>query len=226
MHKINFTSETCKTKKVSIVLLPEMSTKSKILKGAEELVFKYGIKNITMDDIAKHLSISKKTIYKYFKEKEEIVHSLMKYSIEEDKRCFCNVRDNSKNVVEEVFEMMKYMREIFGKLNPIVFYELQRFYPETWNLFQEFKYGFIMNMIEESLLKGQKEGYIRMDINVKLLSRLRVETIELTLTGQLIGQEKLNMGDAQIAITEHFLYGVCTLKGHRLINKYKNIEEE
>lgn len=203
-----------------------MPTKSKILNGAEELIFKYGIKNITMDDIARHLSMSKKTIYKYFKEKDEIVHCLMQMSIEEDKCRFKKIYDSSQNVVAEVFEIMKEMREIFTKINPIVFHELSKYYPETWKEFQKFKSGFIQGMIENTLSKGQKDGFIRNDINVQLMAKLRVENIEMTLNGEFFTTDKLSMVDVQLAITEHFLYGVCTLKGHKLINKYKNIEEE
>lgn len=201
-----------------------MSTKTKILQGAEELIFKYGIKNITMDDIARHLSMSKKTIYKFYKEKDEIVHSLFQLSIENDKIRFKKINEGSQNVIAEVFEMMKEMREMFTKINPIVFFELSKYYPETWKEFQNFKNGFISDMVENNLLQGQKDGYIRKDINVKLLAKLRVETIEMALNGTIFSQ--FNMVETQLAITEHFLYGVCTLKGHKLINKYKNIEEE
>lgn len=204
----------------------KMATKQKILSGAEELIFKYGIKNITMDDIARHLSMSKKTIYKYYKEKDEIIHSLFQCTIEEDKCRFKKIYDRSLNLVEEVFEMMKEMREVFNKINPIVFHELNKYYPETWKEFEAFKDGFIQEMVERSLIKGQKDGLVRKDINTKLLAKLRVENIEMTLNGQVFAHDKINLLDAQIAITEHFLYGVCTLKGHKLINKYKNIEEE
>ncbi|MDZ4665328.1 MAG: TetR/AcrR family transcriptional regulator [Bacteroidota bacterium] len=203
-----------------------MSTKSKILQGAEDLIFKYGIKNITMDDIARHLSMSKKTIYKFYKEKDEIVHSLMQLSIQNDKCRFKKVYDSSENVVAEVFEMMKEMRDIFSKINPIVFHELSKYYPETWKEFQKFKSGFIQEMLEISLTKGIKDGYIRKDINVKLMAQLRVENIEMTLNGVFSIHDKNSMIEVQLGITEHFLYGVCTLKGHKLINKYKNIEEE
>lgn len=224
-------TETCKTLKVSIVLCrisknekSHMATKAKILQGAEELIFKYGIKNITMDDIARHLTMSKKTIYKFYKEKDEIVHSLMQSNIDNDKVRFKKIYESSPNVVAEVFEMMKEMREMFSKINPIVFFELSKYYPETWKEFQNFKNGFISEMIESTLIKGQKDGYIRKDINVKMMAKLRVENIEMTLNGAAFSQ--FNMVEVQLAITEHFLYGVCTLKGHKLINKYKNIEEE
>ncbi|MCA6435036.1 MAG: TetR/AcrR family transcriptional regulator [Bacteroidetes bacterium] len=198
----------------------------KILRGAEQLFFKYGIKNITMDDVAKHLSISKKTIYQFFKDKDEMVHSLMALSLDDDKCRIQSAHDNSKNVVEEVFKIMDSMREIFSKVNPILFFELNKYYPETWKMFMKFKNEFILKTVENSLLRGQKEGYIRENINVKLLSKLRVELVELGMKGEMFPHDQFEILEVQLALTEHFLYGVCTLKGHRLINKYKNIEEE
>lgn len=179
-----------------------------------------------MDDIAKSLGISKKTIYKHFKEKNEIVHQLMLRNIEKDKCRFSNIYGKSQNVVEEVFEMVKGLREMFSKINPILFYELNKFYPETWNEFKKFKNGFILEMVELSLTKGQKEGYIRNDINVKLMAKLRVELIEMSINGNTFNHDQFNLVEVTIALTEHFLYGVCTLKGHKLINKYKNIIDE
>lgn len=203
-----------------------MDSKEKILKGVEELFFKYGIKNITMDEIARHLSMSKKTIYQFFKDKDEVVHSLMLQTLEEDKCRINRSKDNSKNVVEEVFKIMDEMREMFQRINPILFYELHKFYPKTWKIFQEFKASFIYTTVESSLKRGQEEGFIRKDINIKILARMRVEMIELAMKGEMFPNEQFKILDVQIALTEHFLFGVCTLKGHKLINKYKNIEED
>ena len=61
-----------------------LGTHAKILKGVEELVFKYGIKNITMDEISRHMGISKKTIYQYFKDKDEMIHHLIAHKLKED----------------------------------------------------------------------------------------------------------------------------------------------
>jgi len=107
----------------------------KILKGAEQLFFKYGIKNVTMDDIAKHLSVSKKTIYQYFKDKDTMIHNLVELTLKEDKCIIQKSQSESTNVVHEVFNLMENMREFFSKINPILFYELNKYYPETWKLF-------------------------------------------------------------------------------------------
>src|ERR1700752_4539135 len=99
-----------------------MDSGLKILLGAQELFFKYGIKAITMDDIAKHLSMSKKTIYQYFKEKDEIVLTLMTEKIKEDELQFSKMHEESENIIEELFGVMKCMSDNIGKMNPVLFY--------------------------------------------------------------------------------------------------------
>jgi len=201
-------------------------TKERIIKGAEELFFQYGIKSVTMDDIAKHLGMSKKTIYTCFKEKDEVVNTLMDLSIESDKKQFREICDSAQNVVDEVFKMMQCLSSIIGKLNPNVFYDLQKYHHTAWNKFVKFKSDFILHMVEESISKGIKQGYVRPDANPKILARLRVEEIEMGFNSKIFPPEKFTLLEVQLGLIEHFLYGICTLKGHKLINKYKQINEE
>lgn len=207
-------------------LLHKMTTEEKVLKGAEELFFKYGIRSVTMDDIAKHLGMSKKTIYQYYKEKDEIIHKLMMAHIKQDECTFAECSERASNIVEEVFNMMTNINEIFSKVNPQLFYELQKYYPKTWKLFKDFKEEFILGMVEKSLVKGIKEGHVRPDVNVKILSRLRMEQIELAMDPTAFPPDKFKILDVQLTVVEYFLYGICTLKGHKLINKYKEVTEE
>jgi AcrR family transcriptional regulator len=206
--------------------IPPMDNKERILVAAYELFFRYGIKSVTMDDIAKHLSMSKKTIYLYFRDKDEVVHTLMERSLQKDQEDFHRIAQEAGNVVEEVFEMMKKMNDIFSTINPNIFYDLRKYHPQTWELFHKFKSEFIITMVEATLEKGKKDGFVRSDINSKLLAKLRGEEIEMGFNPALFPPDKFRILDVQIALVEHFLYGICTLKGHKLINKHKQIVEE
>ncbi|HXC06919.1 MAG TPA: TetR/AcrR family transcriptional regulator, partial [Bacteroidia bacterium] len=101
-----------------------MEPKERILKGAEELFFRYGIKSVTMDDIARHLGISKKTIYQSFGDKDEVVNTLMDFKLTEDESTYCQISTSSSNIIEEIFLLMKHMSSLFGKINYNVFYDL------------------------------------------------------------------------------------------------------
>ena len=104
-----------------------MDNREKILFAAYELFFRYGIKSVTMDDIAKHLSISKKTIYLSFQDKDEVVHTLMEQVLLKDQADFITIAKNTSNVVEEVFVMMKKMNGILNTINPNIFYDLKKY---------------------------------------------------------------------------------------------------
>jgi AcrR family transcriptional regulator len=203
-----------------------MEPQVKIMLGAQELFFRYGIKAITMDDIAKHLSMSKKTIYQYFKEKDEIVMNLMNEKIKEDEREFGKLHAEAANIVDEMFGIMKCLSDSIGKVNPVLFYELQKFYPEAWKRFRQFKESFIRQHVEDTLKRGQEQGHVRLDINIPILARLRMEQIESGFNQEIFPTDKFNVLDVQMAMVDHFLYGICTLKGHKLINKYKEVTEE
>ncbi|MEK6615306.1 MAG: TetR/AcrR family transcriptional regulator [Bacteroidota bacterium] len=200
--------------------------KERILLAAQELFFKYGIRSISMDDIAKHLSISKKTIYQFFKNKDEVVQMLMVTELNKNRCDFNTVVETSENVIVEFFGMMKHVSALFSKINPILFYDIQKFHSETWKLFKEFKENCILKLVEESLVKGMKQGFIRADINPKILARMRIEQVDLGFNPNVFPPDKFKIVDVQIALLDHFLYGVCTLKGHKLINKHKQIIEE
>lgn len=203
-----------------------METKDKILKGASELFFKYGIKSVTMDDIARHLTISKKTIYQYFEDKNEMVEILMASSLKQDETEFKQIQEESENVIVEVFNLMKHISHMFSKTNPNIFYDLQKYHPNAWKQFTAFKYDCMAKMVEDSIARGIREGLVRTDLNAKVLSRLRIEEVELGMNSQIFPPDTFKLIDVQMAMIDHFLHGICTLKGHRMINKYKQLNEE
>ena len=203
-----------------------METNERILKGAEELFFKYGIKSVTMDDIAKHLAVSKKTIYQFYEDKNEMVEMLMTVKLKEDECEFKQIQKDSENVIVEVFNMMKHMGNMFSKINPTIFYDLQKYHPKAWAQFKQFKEDCMAKMVEESITRGIKEGLVRSDLHPKILARLRIQEVEMGFDAEIFPPDKFKLIDVQIAMLDHFLHGICTLKGHKMINKYKQLTEE
>src|SRR6202012_5044581 len=146
----------------------------RILQGGEELFLKAGIKSVTMDDIAKHLGMSKKTIYQFFKDKNELVMALVKKKLKDDEDQMSEIISRSNNVIEEMINMMKCSEEIFSRINPIVIHDMQKYHPDAWKQFQNFKSGVLVHTLEELLTKGIKQGYVRPQIDVKIIARMRV----------------------------------------------------
>ncbi|GAA4102466.1 TetR/AcrR family transcriptional regulator [Mucilaginibacter panaciglaebae] len=200
-----------------------MSQIERIIQGGEELFLTAGIKSVTMDDIAKHLGMSKKTIYQFFKDKNELVVALVKKKLQEDEDQMCALIKKSDNVIEEMINMMKCSEEIFSRINPIVIHDLQKYHPEAWQQFQAFKAEVIVHTLEELLTKGIKQGYIRPDIDVKIMARMRVMQVETGFNTNIFPLAEFSPWKVQYQLLEHFNFGICTLKGYKLLDEYKNV---
>jgi AcrR family transcriptional regulator len=203
-----------------------MPTKGHILKSAEELFFRYGVKSVTMDDIATHLGMSKKTIYHFFKDKDELLSDFAKSFVNRNANVFEHECKLSHNAIDEIFCVMKHLRNMIQQMNPKLFFELQKYYPQAWQQLRDFREKHVTEMIQKNLEKGITQGLYRSDINIIVLAKLRLEEIDMAMNHSVFPIDKFNIAQVQITLFEHFLYGICTLKGHKLINKHKQIIDE
>ena len=198
----------------------------RIIQGGEDLFLKAGIKSVTMDDIAKQVGMSKKTIYQFFKDKNELVIALVKSKLEEDEQQIKDIISKSNNVIDEMINMMKCSEDVFSRINPIVIHDMQKYHPDAWTVFQNFKAEVIIHTLEELLTKGIQQGYIRPEIDVKIMARMRVSQVETGFNTQEFPLADFNPWKVQSQFLEHFNYGICTLKGYKLLNQYKNITDD
>ncbi len=203
-----------------------MEIEERILHSAAELFFRNGIKSITMDDIASHLGMSKKTIYQYYEDKNAIVNAIANHEISIQKKEMDDARKTSVDAIDEIFKTMNCLSRTFIKINANVFYDMQKFHPSSWQLFHDFKERRIMSFVEENLKEGVKQLLYRTDINVKVMAKFRVESVTLAFNPLVFPPEKYNIKDMQLILLDHFVHGISTLKGHKLINKYKQVKEE
>jgi AcrR family transcriptional regulator len=203
-----------------------MSQTERIIEGGEELFLKAGIKSVTMDDIARHLGMSKKTIYQFFKDKNELVTAMVKKKLKEDEEQMIEFISKSANVIEEMINMTKCSEDMFSRINPIVIHDMQKYHPDAWKVFQQFKNEVLISTLEELLTKGIKQGYIRPEIDVKIVARMRVNTVELGFNTTIFPIAEFNTWKVQVQFLDHFNYGICTLKGYKLLNQYRNIQED
>ncbi len=195
----------------------------RIIQGGEELFLQSGIKSVTMDDIAKHLGMSKKTIYHSFSDKNQLVIALVKKKLKEDECQIKSIIESSLNVVEEMINMMKCSEDIFSRINPIVVHDMQKFHPDAWKEFQNFKSDVLIKTLEQLLTKGIQQGFIRPDVDVKILAKMRVNQVEMGFNTSIFPVAQFSPWKVQYQLLEHFNYGICTLKGHELLDQHKNI---
>ena len=196
-------------------------TRARILQAAQELFYSYGIRSITMDDIARHLAISKKTIYQFFDDKHQIVHELCKKDCRMNEERMILIAANSSDALDEILQSMDFLGEMLSRMNPNLIYDLQKHHPAGWKEFNNFREQSLLGTVEANLKKGIKQGLYRSDINIKILAKLRVEEVQMGLNPAFFAPSKFNLHEVQLALLEHFLYGILTLQGNRLLIRYK-----
>jgi len=199
--------------------------KTRIITGADELFLRFGVKSITMDEIAKSIGMSKKTIYQHFNDKDELVKLVVQENMHDQESQVQLIHATAKDPIEEVLKLSEYMRTLFANMNPFLLMEIQRYYPKAFDIYLSFKEACIMSSLSDNLKWGIELGYYRADIHIEILSRLRMEEVEWGFNPKVF-KERIDLDQIQLQLIEHFLYGICTLRGHKLINKYKQIQEE
>ncbi len=202
--------------------MEDSDIKDKILKGSEELFMKYGVRSISMDDIARHLSVSKKTLYQHFVDKDELVTMMSKAFLEKDKRQYEAITAISKNAVDELSKISILLKQDMEELNPSLLFDLQKFHPKAWNLWQEFKEKFIQESMVRNLKQGIEEGYFRPEINPDIITVARLVMIESSFNDQVFPKDRFNFVEVNWQIFDFFVHGMCTEKGKKLYQKYRS----
>lgn len=178
-----------------------------------------------MDDVARALSMSKKTLYQYFANKDELVTEAVKLHMEGERKEFSQIKEESSNAIEELFKLSKCMREHVFKVNPSLLYDLQKYHADAWEVFQDFKKEFIQGQVMTNLERGVKEGYYREGLNAEVLAILRMETIQLIFNDQIFPRAKFDFVEVQMEVFNHFVYGILSEKGKQLYQQY-HIQED
>jgi AcrR family transcriptional regulator len=188
---------------------------------AEALFMQYGLRSVSMDDIATSLGMSKKTIYQYYADKDELVNAVVHVIINHNQGCCENDRNQSENAVHEIFLAMEFMMDIFRSMNPSLLHDMQKYHPQAFQTFSKHKNDYLFSMIKDNILRGIDEGLYRQDIRPDILARFRVESVMLPFHPDFHNKVKTGLAEIEAELLIHFLFGMVSEKGYQLILKYQ-----
>ncbi|MBL0102831.1 MAG: TetR/AcrR family transcriptional regulator [Bacteroidetes bacterium] len=203
-----------------------ISTEDRIVNEAGELFFRHGIRTITMDDIASKMAISKKTIYQYFEDKDMLVKSFAQKALTTQLEEMHTIRKQSEDAIDEIMKTMTHLGIFLNRVNPAFFLDMQKHHPSTWNMFRIFREKELVQFVEDNLRRGIKQGLYRENLKVKILARMRLEESEMGFNQDIFPPQHFNVVDVQITMLDHFLHGILSLKGLKLLSKYQLLSKE
>ncbi len=196
-----------------------------ILLKVRELYTKYGIKSITMDDVAKELGMSKKTLYQYVTDKEDLVDKFVEYEIsirqEEIFRCF----KTGYNAIEELFEISIFMNKAVRDQSPATEYDLKKYYPAQFQKVVKARREGMYKYLLMNLQKGKKEGLYRGNMNEEVIAKLYLSRSENIHYNNIFTVSEFTSSQLFIELLTYHIRGIATEKGIiELEKKIKGLE--
>jgi AcrR family transcriptional regulator len=196
-----------------------------ILQKVSELYMKYGIKSITMDDVARELGISKKTLYQYVTDKDDLVGKFIDNEILRRQSEICKCFGIGYNAIEELFEISIFMNKMMRDQNPATEYDLKKYYPVHYQKTVKARREGIYEYILLNLKKGIKEGLYREEMNKEIIAKLYLSRIEDSHIHELFTKEEFTSMKLFVEILTYHVRGIATERGIIILeNKIKEIE--
>lgn len=190
-----------------------------ILLKVRELYMKYGIKSITMDDVSNELGISKKTLYQYVTDKDDLVGKFIDFEIslrqEEIFKCF----KTGFNAIEELFEISIFMNRLMKDQNPTTEHDLKKYYPHHYNRTVKSRRERIFSYILQNLKKGKTEGLYRESMNEEIIAKLYLSRIESIHLNDLFTVEEFTSKKLFMELLVYHIRGMASEKGIIVLEK-------
>lgn len=136
-----------------------------MLEQIKELFFEFGIKNLNMDDISRKLGISKKTLYRFVRSKEDLIAKSFEYEQKKWAEAMTNIGSQEVNAIEKLFKVSLMVYEEMKRFNPMLLFELRKYYEHLFNEYQAQRLAHISKSMRVNLENGIKEGLYRHDVN-------------------------------------------------------------
>lgn len=198
------------------------TTQKNLLDSAHELFLKYGIKSVSMDDIARLLGISKKTIYNLVKSKKGLVHSVVSAHIDKEEQIINDITTDAINALDEIISIARHVQSILKSMKPSLTYDLKKYHPQTWELIENGHFNFIEKHVQQNLVRGIKEGYYRKELRTDIIPKLFVNISRVVADGDFTHNTDLSQAEVHESAILYHLNGIVNNNGRAQLQEYLN----
>lgn len=190
-----------------------------IIEKTSELYNQYGIKSVTMDDVARELGISKKTLYKYVANKDELVDHFVDYLTEKRKCNVDNIKNKNFNAIEELVEVNEHVIEMLKNYNPSTDYDLKKYYPDQYRKLRERRRNNMYQAVKDNIMKGKQEGFYRQELDEDIIAKVHVSRIENSFANEMFTIRELTSWRFIREMMIYHIHGIANAEGIKFFNK-------
>ncbi len=187
----------------------------------------YGIKSLTMDDIARHLGMSKKTLYQSFSDKSDLVLQGIKAHMTEEREALENIHTASENAIDEMFLMSKHVSGHLQQMHPSILFDMEKYYPKAFAQFEEYKLKIVMSCLARNMEEGIEQGLYRDNLNIPIVAGLYVGRMDLFFDQKLFPSSKYSPKDVYFEAIRYHIRGIASEKGMEYLrDKFKSLDTQ
>ena len=194
----------------------------KILLGSLDLFMKYGIRSVTMDDIARELGVSKKTLYHYFANKADLLAKILELHEKESLHCFRDNLNSELNAIDELLEISRKIGDDLKKYNPSALFDLQKYYPEIIKPVFERRKNAVLQFTNENLKRGIQQGLYRQDLDTVIISQLYVKKLEGIHEFMFANEDNYSYDKIFNVMFDNHIRGIANVQGIEYYEQQKN----
>jgi len=176
---------------------------------------RYGIRSITMDDIARELGVSKKTLYHVFQDKNDLIKRVIDFDIMQSRKLLEEVQRTDLDAIEEIFLVNSRIHQIRSRYNPTFYYDLKRYYPETYQRWLNEKR---QNMF--GLIVGNRK-----EINEHIIGKLYMARMEMLDSNEITDIHQMLSAEFLQEIFTYHLHAICNENGLKTLAEFKEKSE-
>lgn len=198
-----------------------MEEQNKIVEMTEEKFFRDGFYKTTMDEVASELKMSKKTIYKFFPSKDDLVMAIAKHFMEGMKSKILPALNSDKNAIEKLGELNKILAKTSEKISSKRMDEIKTYFPNLWNEIDNFRTKMMFANITKVIDQGKAEGLF-LDYPTPIIMNTLVSSIRSTVNPDFILNNNFSISEAALNVFKVVIGGIVTDQGRKIFNKTIN----
>lgn len=184
-----------------------------LLQKAAALFMRFGIKSMTMDDIARQMGVSKKTLYLYVSDKNDLVVKVMKMITSHEMNMANELCEHHDNAIDMLFALSKEIAQKFGQVHPSINYDLQKYHPEAWKLFNAFQTDFVTQCVQDNIERGIEQGLYRDNLDPFLIAYFYSSKLHMCSDGSTFPPDQYTFQKIHMEMMRYHVRGIASEEG-------------
>lgn len=197
----------------------EQERERELVAGASKIFRMYGIRSVTMGDLATRMGISKKTLYQYVKDKNDLVNKVVRLVGEEFRRQIGALLKADGNAIDELFALTTFVTMQLKDLHPSILYDLEKYHSDTYHAVRRTRRGEVSGIMTRNMERGIKEGLYRTDLNIPMIAMVYLARLDMASDTEFFPPEHYDMNALHWELFRYHVRGIATPEGVKYLEK-------